>query len=136
MSSIIDIIGILSQDKNPKWIKKELMKIDTKDAQEQQIILDLVIWFSENKDDVVELVRILMSLVNPLDTAGSSKKKEARFLFQQILKIVGIKKNIEFYLDIYDSTVEVIIWAKKGGLKEAVKSSSSSCCFPFKKKSK
>jgi hypothetical protein len=133
-TSIIDVSNILSSNHhhNVKWARKELGKIKSSSTKEQGKIFDLIVWLNTTGDDVMELVKIVMSLVNDLDSSGATKKKEARFLFIKIMELIGHEDTLDFYLKIFDSAVEIIIWAKKGGLKDIADSSKS--CFPFRKK--
>jgi len=133
-SSIIDVSNILSSQKSSRWVAKELGRVKVKTTDEQSKIFDLIIWLKSNGDDIMELVKIVMSLVNPLDSDGPTRKKEARFLFTKILEIAGQDDNLDFYLNIFDSAVEVIIWAKKGGLEHVIKTSKG--CLPCFKKTK
>lgn len=132
---IIDISNILSSGHHSKrTVKHQLSKVKVGSEEERSKLFNLITWLNSNGDDVMELVKIVMELVNPLETDGSSKKKEARFLYTQVLKLMDVEEDdMSFYLNLFDSGVEVIIWAKKGGLTKVVQHTSG--CFPcFKKR--
>lgn len=107
MSSSIS--NILASNKSRHWVQHELKKIHTEESAQ------LVEWLS-NPNDIIELIQILMKLVNQFLISGPERKKEARFLFIKILQCCSID-NVDFYVQIFDSTVELAIWAKNGGLK-------------------
>jgi hypothetical protein len=120
MSLIIDITNILSEkNATVKWVKKELSKLQhnqskiDKDGQ----IAALIQWLNEGKN-IIDLVKIIMCIVNPLNIPGKQKKKEAEFLYIRILELVDTKNDINDYIDLFDSFVETIIWARNGGLKK------------------
>lgn len=133
-TGIIDISNILSNGhRNKRNVKHQLSKVKVGSEEERGKLFDLIAWINSNGTDIMELVKIVMNLVNPLETDGSSKKKEARFLFIQVLKLMDIQDHdLDFYLNLFDSAVEVIIWAKKGGLNKIVKQSTG--CFPCLKR--
>jgi hypothetical protein len=114
MTLIIDVTNILSEkNATVKWVKKELAKLQDKEG----IITDLIEWL-ETGNNIIELVKIVMRIVNPLDISGKQKKKEAEFLYTRILELVDTKNDINDYIGLFDSFVETIIWAKNGGLKK------------------
>jgi hypothetical protein len=114
MTLIIDVTNILSEkNATVKWVKKELAKLQDKEG----IISELIEWL-ETGNNIIELVKIAMRIVNPLDISGKQKKKEAEFLYTRILELVDTKNDINDYIGLFDSFVETIIWAKNGGLKK------------------
>lgn len=114
MSLIIDVTNILSEkNATVKWVKKELAKLQDKEG----IITELIEWL-ETGNNIIELVKIVMRIVNPLNISGKEKKKEAEFLYTRILELVDTKNDINDYIGLFDSFVETIIWAKNGGLKK------------------
>jgi hypothetical protein len=114
MTLIIDVTNILSEkNATVKWVKKELAKLQDKEG----IISELIEWL-ETGNNIIELVKIAMCIVNPLDISGKQKKKEAEFLYTRILELVDTKNDINDYIGLFDSFVETIIWAKNGGLKK------------------
>lgn len=117
MSLVIDITNILSE-KNAtiKWVKKELAKLQDKDGQ----ITALIDWLTTG-NNIIELVKIVMCIVNTLNIPGKEKKKEAEFLFTRILELVDTKNDINEYINLFNSFVETIIWARDGGLKKIKK---------------
>ena len=133
-TGIIDISNVLSTShRSKRKVKHELTKIKVGSNDERGKLFDLIAWINTDGKDIIELVKIVMNLVNPLETGGASKKKEAKFLFVQVLKVMDVDEDdMEFYIDIFDSAVEVIIWAKKGGLDTIIKKTGG--CFPCRKK--
>ena len=131
-TGIIDISNVLSTGYKKRTVKHQLSKIKTGSEQERSILFELIAWLNTDGDDIIELIKIVMKLVNPLKTDGRGKKKEAKFLFIQVIKLLDIDDaDLPFYTNIFESAVEVIVWAKKGGLGGAAKKSG---CFPCLKK--
>lgn len=122
MSLVIDITNILSE-KNAtiKWVKKELAKLQhNQSSSEAAQIAALIDWLTTG-NNIIELVKIVMCIVNTLNIPGKEKKKEAEFLFTRILELVDTKNDINEYINLFDSFVETIIWARDGGLKKIKK---------------
>lgn len=128
MSLVIDITNILSE-KNAtiKWVKKELAKLQHNQSSTDRSLGDkdsqiaaLIDWLTTG-NNIIELVKIVMCIVNPLNIPGKEKKKEAEFLFTRILELVDTKNDINDYINLFDSFVETIIWARDGGLKKIKK---------------
>jgi len=130
-TGIIDIANVLSSGHSKKTVKHQLSKIKVGSDEERGKLFELISWLGTNGNDIPGLIKIVMDLVNPLPTDGPSKKKEARFLFTQVLQLMDItEKEFKFYLNLFDSTVEIIIWAKKGGLSKLKERTAKwfACC--------
>ena len=132
-NNIFEVISKAKQDGHHKRkVKHKLLNLQIETEEEKNKIFDLISWLDTNGDDIIGLVKIVMNIVNSEEIGGAYKKREARILFSEILELMDVgKEGMDFYLKLFDSGVEVIIWAKKGGL---TKFTEGGGCFPCRKK--
>lgn len=134
-NNIFEVISKAKQDGHHKrTVRHKLMNMHPNTEEEKNTIFDLVSWLSTNGDDVMGLIKIVMNIVNSEEIGGAYKKREATLLFKEILGLMDVNEdNMDFYMKLFDSGVEVIIWAKNGGLGNMAEKTG---CFPCRKKKK